>query len=98
MPVSDDGIYEIGLVSNWAPITCKMDFECSFLDSEGYLKKGTVRSGETFELLRTDGRTWIDARISDGRTVRLEISGDSNSLKINGIPAEELFKELMYAG
>lgn len=97
-PVSDDTYYTIKGTAGWEPITCVKDFEATFIDDSGNETKDTIKSGETFKLLRTDGKTWLDAEISDGRTVRLEIEGSGMEVKVNGQSGQELFKELMYAG
>ena len=98
IPEPDSDVYEIGTVAGWEPITCIKDFDADFVNDDGTLTQGTVNTGETFELVRTDGKTWLDARISDGRIVRLSFNGGGIELTVNGINARELFKELMYAG
>ncbi len=97
-PVSDDDIYTVVSQVAYEPITSIKDFECEVIGDDGSTSKTTLNAGETFRLLTTDGETYVDAQISDGRVVRLYYSGTGYEMKINDIPAEELFKELMYAG
>ena len=98
MPVTDDKEYIITSTVAFKPIKCVKDFECTFIDEDGKTSTDTVRSGETFELLKTDGESYIIAKISDGRLVKLDIDGQGMEMKVNGINAEDLFEALMYAG
>lgn len=57
-----------------------------------------IPAGTTFSLLQTDGASWVDAEIDDGRRVRLAIDISDWPSTVNGIPEEECFEELFYAG
>ncbi|MCR5595847.1 MAG: DUF3298 and DUF4163 domain-containing protein [Lachnospiraceae bacterium] len=98
-PVSDDEVYRIMNEATYEPITSVMDVECDFIDEKGNVTSTeNVKAGETFKLLCTDGKSYIDAQLSDGRIVRLYVSGEGGDVVVNGIPGMDLFKDLMYAG
>ena len=46
----------------------------------------------------TDGETYVDLMTEDGWTVRFEIDISKWPRKVNGIPEDECFEELFYAG
>lgn len=78
-------------------------FKADIVDESGKVVEQGVEipAGETFKLFRTDGKTVIDAKLSDGRIARLELtrSDDNYTATVNGqISEEEAFKELYYAG
>lgn len=78
-------------------------FKADIVDESGKVVKTEVEipAGETFKLIRTDGMTVVDARLSDGRIARLELErGDDSYLAtVNGqLSEEEAFKTLYYAG
>jgi len=47
---------------------------------------------------RTDGETYVDLMTEDGWTVRVEIDISDWPRTVNGIPEDECFEELFYAG
>lgn len=98
MPETDDEIYTIYQTVGWEPIECVKAFEAECVDDESAPEMITINAGETFEFRFTDGRTYVDAEISDGRMVRLYFDEYGNDVVINGEDANQLFKELMYAG
>ena len=54
--------------------------------------------GEDYTLYRTDGKGIVDAKLSDGKIVRLEVSEELPH-KINGVISEDkLFDGMHYAG
>ena len=78
-------------------------FKADIVDESGKVvqENAEIPAGETFKLLRTDGMTVVDAKLSDGRIARLELtrSDDNYTATVNGqISEEEAFKELLYAG
>lgn len=96
-PETDEEIYTIYSNGGWEPITAIKSFEAECIDGDTP-ENITIDVGETFELTSTDGKTYVDARLSDGRMVRLYFEGRGMELKINGQDAQNLFKELMYSG
>ncbi len=81
-------------------LTSKRDIECEIVDEAGKVIGGkeTIPSGESFTLLKTDGETYVDARISDGRIVRLNITDAEYPTYVDGVSAEDCFEELFYVG
>ena len=78
-------------------------FKADIVDESGKAvdKDVEIPAGEKFKLIRTDGKTIVDARLSDGRLARLELerSEDSYLATVNGqLSEEEAFKILYYAG
>lgn len=57
------------------------------------LPKGTV-----FYPLRSDGATYIDMKTEDGTEVRFNYDRLNYPWKVNGIPEDECFDNLLYAG
>ncbi len=81
-------------------LTSKADLTADIVDEDGNVKEKdvTIEKGSEFSLYRTDGVGIVDAKLSDGRIVRLNVSTDYPHM-INGTYNEEsLFDGLMYAG
>ncbi len=100
MPESDER-YVIRMFIPDAQITSVQEMKCDIVDEEGNVlsKQETIPSGETFSLLYTDGDSWIDAKMTDGRIARLILSEEEDlQYKVNGIPAEDLFEALPLVG
>ena len=98
MPETDDEVYKIYNTGGWEPVKCIQAFEATYINEDGEEEPFTVNRGETIEFTATDGETYLDTVISDGTPVRLYFEGHGNDLTINGYPAEDIFKELMYSG
>ena len=64
------------------------------------LAQKLIKAGSEFTLLRTDGKTFVDAKLGDGRECRIYVERNSTDyqLCINGTPEYELFEEIYYAG
>lgn len=62
------------------------------------MKKVELDEGVSLTPYQTDGKTYVDLKTHDGMTVRLEIDVSEWPRKVNGIPEDECFKNLMYAG
>jgi len=61
-------------------------------------EKETFPAGTRFTLIRTDNKSYVDFRTEDGRECRMELDASEHPLKINGIPEEDCFDGLLYAG
>ncbi|MCR4597233.1 MAG: DUF3298 and DUF4163 domain-containing protein [Lachnospiraceae bacterium] len=96
-PETDDEVYSIYRTGGWEPVTAAASFEAECIDGDTP-ENITIDAGETFEFAATDGKTYVDARISDGRMVRLYFEGSGMDVKINGRNAQDLFRDLMYSG
>ena len=97
----EDGIYSVPDYIH--SLQSAKPFKADIVDESGKVVEqgGEIPAGETFKLFRTDGKTVIDAKLSDGRIARLELtrSDDNYTATVNGqISEEEAFKELYYAG
>ena len=58
----------------------------------------TLKAGERITLVRTDDLTYVDARLGDGRLVRLNVVLDTWPQLVEGKEAEKYFDGIMYAG
>ena len=97
----EDGYYAVPDYIN--TLESAKAFKADIVDESGKVvnKEVEIPAGETFKLIRTDGKTVVDARLSDGRLARLEIerSDDNYLATVNGqLPENEAFKTLYYAG
>ena len=99
MPESDEP-YRINSVVEKNTIVSTTDLVCDIVDEDGnVLSTGeTIGSGASFYLLATDGESYVDARISDGRIVRINITSTEHPCYVDGVPADECFEELFYVG
>lgn len=78
-------------------ITSKQDLKADIVDEDGMVKDRDVSipKGSEFTLFRTDGVRIVDAKLDDGRIVRLNVEEN----KVNGTAdAENLFDGMMFAG
>jgi len=55
-------------------------------------------AGTTFHFIRTDGESYVDAVLDDGRECRIYVEFEDWNQYINGVNQWECFEELMYAG
>ena len=97
----EDGFYHVpGYIST---LESARAFRADIVDESGRVvsKDVEIPAGSRFKLIRTDGRTIVDAELSDGRLARLELErGDDSYLAtVNGqLSEEEAFQTLYYAG
>ena len=57
-----------------------------------------IPSGTVLFPLRTDGNSYMDMKNSEGTEIRLEVDVSSWPRTVNGIPEDECFESLPYAG
>jgi len=62
------------------------------------MKKTELPVGTLLTPYRTDGKTFVDLKTEDGLVVRLNIDISDWPGKVNGIPEDKCFEELLYAG
>jgi hypothetical protein len=94
---SNDPFYSINVSYT---LTSVKPIECELVDDAGNTQgKETVPEGTNFTFVRTDGSSYVDMKISDGRMVRIALEKDIENwgYKIGGVNAEELFEMLYYA-
>ena len=96
MPESTDEFYTIDKRFPFV-LTSKEAFNVKILPD---MKTELIKAGSEFTLLRTDGKTYVDTKLDDGRECRIYVERNSTDyqLCINGIPEYELFEEIYYAG
>lgn len=76
-------------------LTSLIDMEVEII---GKKDPETIEAGEEFEFLRTDNKTYVDMKLSDGRECRLWVDISSWPYTVNGMECDECFKGMMYAG
>ncbi len=93
VPYSEDEAYENR--NEAMVLTTKKEMDAILTESG---EKLTIPSGAQLLLIRTDEESYVDFRMEDGRECRMELDASEYPLKINGIPEEECFVDLPYAG
>ncbi|MBQ3054727.1 MAG: DUF3298 domain-containing protein [Oscillospiraceae bacterium] len=76
-------------------VTSKLPLKVLLLPEE---EETEIPSGTEFSPLRTDGKSYVEARLPDGKEVRLTVDTSGYPVKVGGIPEEECFENLLYAG
>ena len=77
------------------PIVSAIDLEVIMLPEK---KTEVLPAGTNFYYLRTDGESYAELELEDGRECRIEIVQRDWEPCINGIPEWDCFLDLMYAG
>ena len=78
------------------PLVSKIPLEVSVL---GENTSTIVPAGTEFTFLRSDGATYVEFRLPDGRECRVtREDGDGWPYTVNGVPEEECFDGIGYAG
>ncbi|MCR4896504.1 MAG: DUF3298 and DUF4163 domain-containing protein [Lachnospiraceae bacterium] len=98
---SADVFYELSPdTSKNLVLTSVQDLTTDIVDEAGQIteKDHTFPAGETFSIIRTDGDKFIDCLTSDGSIARLYVTYRGWPQEVNGLPAEEVFEMLYYAG
>lgn len=93
MPQTDDEYYEIK--DNTLATTSVIPLEVKMLPLRNNKE---LPEGTNFYAIRTDGETYVDWRLDDGKECRIYVERDDWNLKINGIDQYECFEMLWYAG
>ncbi len=55
-------------------------------------------AGTQYTLLRTDGSSWVEAQLDDGRECRLSVTGGQWPQLVDGKPADQCFDGMLFAG
>jgi len=77
------------------PLISKVDLEVQILPEQ---KTETLPAGTRFRFLRTNGETYVDMLLDDGRECRVLTDRQGWMVLVNGIPEEDCFEGVMYAG
>lgn len=62
------------------------------------MDKTELPAGTSLTPYQTDGKTFVDLKTENGSVVRLNIDASNWPITVNGIPEDECFEELLYAG
>ncbi len=98
--ISDDKYYTVNVEYD---LVSTMDIETDVVDEEGNVTgKKNYPKKTSFNIIRTDGKSIVDARADDGSIARFTLETDPDSSvydsRINGTSIDELFENLYYAG
>ncbi len=94
MPESSDELYNIQ-GSEFFNLKSSIDLSVKILPE---LNDEIISAGSDFELVRTNGKTFVDAKLGDGRECRINVEKIDYQLCVNGTPDYECFEVLYYAG
>jgi len=93
MPVPHQDYYDI---ENYGiPLVSMIPLEVFNLNAK---TQQNLPAGTEFYAIRTDGETYMDFRLTDGIECRIGIDTSGYPDLINGIPEDECFEGIMYAG
>lgn len=97
LPASDDEAY---VINESSMIRSTRDLAVTILEKNGSETEATVLSGTGYTIFRTDGASYADAHLNDGRDCRIQIKEGSRGWgwDIDGVSEEECFEWLPYAG
>ncbi len=100
VPEPNEELYEVLRSATPEPVNILQSFSCSIVDWDGNVEteNETIPEGETYELLRTDGETFVDVLLGDGRIARIFYTVEYHQYYVDGVPVEELFEGIQYAG
>lgn len=96
LPVTQDKAYIVEMNDDFV-LTCKTELSVEMLSDK---KEKVMPSGTNFRIIRTDDETYVDTVLEDGRECRIYAEFDKNEyqLYIDGMPENDVFEEIMYAG
>lgn len=78
------------------PLVSKIPLEVTVL---GENTNTIVPAGTEFTFLRSDGATYVEFRLPDGRECRVtREEGEGWPYTVNGVPEEDVFEGILYAG
>ena len=101
MPQTEDELFRLDTANHENPVTLVSvrDLEVAVLKS-GSQEQETIPSGTSFRITATDGKSFVEAKMDDGRSCRIPVVKDADAWewKINGVSEYECFEMLPYAG
>ena len=97
LPASDDEAY---VINESSMLRSTRDLAVTILEENGSETEATVPSGTGYTIFRTDGASYADAHLNDGRDCRIQIKEGSKGWgwDIDGVSEEECFEWIPYAG
>ncbi len=97
MPQLISDYYTISWISE--EIKSLKEIEVTLLDEKGAEQgKENLPAGTHITPFRTDSKTFVDAKLDDGRIVRFTYTNSEYPYEIGGQKVDDLFEGLMYAG
>ena len=93
LPVAEQDYYD--LPQDREPLVAKMAVKVKRLPGETDME---IPEGTNLWFLRSDGRHYVDMRLPDGTECRIYVTYRDWQGYINGIPEDECFEGIMYAG
>ncbi len=87
--------------SNGIELTSKQELLLDIVDEEKgeAIESGvSIPSGTKFTIWRTDNKSFVDCRLSDGRIARVPVENEDWPQKVNGTDIEEVFEGIIFAG
>ena len=81
--------------NSWELPVSRIPLEVTMLPEE---TKEELPAGTEFYFIRTDGESYVDARLADGRECRIMVEFEDYMQTINGVDQWECFDNLLYAG
>ena len=96
LPVTADKAYAVEMYNDFV-LTSKTELSVTVLPGE---KEEVMPSGTNFRIIRTDGETYVDTVLDDGRECRIYAELDENEYQhyVDGKNEYDVFEEIMYAG
>ena len=101
IPVTEDEAYTLRSFENWdTVITTKRSVPVWILSKREAPATERIPKGTELKLTRTDGESYAEAELPDGRLceIRFETDGESFAKTIDGKSEYDCFEELHYAG
>lgn len=100
-PETDDSAYQLnGEAAERTPMISTRELTVKIIHEDGSQAEETLPSGTSFILFQTDGSSYVDAYLSDGRICRISVEPGSAGWgwDIDGVSEEECFEQVPYAG
>lgn len=93
MPVSEDEAFALQEMT--LPLVSVIPLEVTMLPGG---ESEVIEAGAEFAFLRTDGESYVDMKLNDGRECRIAFDASGYPRTINGVPEYDCFEMLYYAG
>lgn len=95
-PISDDKYYTFDSRLDY---TAKKEMSFKIVDEDGNeIGDYDLKVGDHVYAYRTDGETFVDAKLSDGNIVRFNLTTKEWPYLIDGVEIQEIFENVIFAG
>ena len=104
LPKTDETVYRLGNMYKEYPVTLVSTRELDVTVGTGTLadswKQETLPSGTSYTITATDGESFVEAQLTDGRICRIPVTkaADDWEWKINGVSENDCFEMVPYVG